>query len=84
MIRRKKIKVVLKLLSKAWGYAYADKRVIELDSRMDDKTMLDAASHEVIHCHFPWMMEQPVNACGEDIADVLWRLGFRRIEKGEE
>ena len=82
--RRKKIKVVLKPLSQAWGYAYDTDREIELDERMDDSTMLSTAAHEVLHIVFPFLTENAVDEAGIEIGDVLFRLGFRRIEKDEE
>ena len=63
-----------------WGLAIPHKKTIYLDDRMDDKTMLDVASHEVIHICFPDLSEESVNEAGKTIADVLWRLGFRREE----
>ena len=83
MRRKRKIKVILKPLTQAWGYAYDKEREIELDSRMDDRTMLSTASHEVLHIIFPWLEEFAVDEAGEEIADVLHRLGFRR-EPDEE
>lgn len=83
MARRKKIKIVLKPLSGIWGRAYQDHREIELDSRMDDFVMLSTASHEVLHILFPWMTEAAVDNAGEEIADVLFRLKFRRTDSEE-
>ena len=82
MARRKKIKLVLKPLSDAWGYAYDKEREIELDSRMDDELMLSTAAHEVLHVVFPFLTEAAVDEAGDEIGDVLFRLGFRRTEEG--
>lgn len=85
MARRKRsIKIELKPLPKDWGQAYEDARVITLDPRMDDHTMLQIAPHEVLHILFPWMTEEAVNEAGIEIGDVLYRLGYRRTEKGDE
>lgn len=81
--RRRKIKITLKPLTTAWGYAYDKEREIELDSRMDDQTMLSTAPHEVLHILFPWLEEYAVNEAGDEIGDVLYRLGFRRTDEGE-
>jgi hypothetical protein len=84
MLRRKKIKIILKPLTGIWGCAYQDHNEIELDERMDDRTMLSTAPHEVLHILFPWLTEAAVDDAGEEIADLLWRLGFRRLEHGDE
>lgn len=84
MRRRKKIKVVLKPLTMAWGYAYDKAREIELDERMDDPTMLATAAHEVLHIVFPFLTEEAVDEAGREIGEVLYGLNFRRIEKGED
>ena len=63
-----------------WGLALHDKREIHLDERMDDKTLLDIASHETLHIELPDMDESAVDRAARSIADVLWRLGFRQEE----
>lgn len=83
-MKRRKIKIALKPLAYAWGYADAQARVIELDHRMDDRTMLGIAAHEVIHIECPFLTEEWVNQLGEQIGDVLYRLGFRRADHIED
>lgn len=67
-----------------WGVAYPDEHRIEIDPRCDDKTLLNIAVHEVAHVILDVLDETAVEALGNHAADVLWRLGFRRIEKGDE
>lgn len=81
---KRKIRIKLKPMSKAWGQAYDAERVVELDPRMDDHTMLQIAPHEVLHLLFPWISEESINEAGIDIGDVLWRLGFRRVDSPED
>jgi hypothetical protein len=69
---------------KAWGYADAAKRTIELDRRLDDQTMLEIAVHETAHICLPVLDEAAVETLGKQAADVLWRLGFRRAHDGDE
>ena len=68
----------------AWGMAYPEEWRIELDDRSCDKTLAGIAVHEVAYVVLPMLDEAAVEALGNHAADVLWRLGFRRIEKGDE
>lgn len=79
--RLKKIKFRFSKLPDAWGLAYADKWEIHLDKRLDEKTLLDIAIHEGLHCLFPDLSEEAVNQAGITLADLLWRLGYRRNEE---
>ena len=82
--RLKPIKIAWKPLSHAWGYAYAEEWRIELDPRMTDKTLLDIAVHETIHCCLPVLDEEAVDLTARHVANVLTRLGFRRFPDGDE
>lgn len=62
----------------AWGMAYPAEWRIELDPDLDEKTLLDIAVHEVTHVVIPDLDEAAVDRLGKHVADVLWRLGFRR------
>lgn len=80
-IRRKRIKPILiewKKLTTAWGWAYTEEHRIELDPRMDERTLLEVASHEVGHIVLPDVAEDKIDLLGKQIANVLWRIGFRR------
>ncbi len=67
-----------------WGMAYPDEHRIEIDPRCCDKTLLNIAVHETTHVLLPVLDETAVEMLGNHAADVLWRLGFRRMEKGDE
>ena len=82
--RLRPIKIEWKRLPTAWGYAYPDEHRIELDSRMHDKLMLEIASHEVAHIVAPYLDEAAIDLIGRHIGEVLFRIGFRRTEKGDE
>ena len=81
---KRKIKIILRPLARAWGYANDAARTIELDSRMDDLTMLSTAAHEVLHIVYPFLTEEAVTEGGDEIGLVLHRLGFRRADHGDE
>ncbi len=80
----KRIRIVWKKLPKEWGLADHTKHTIWLDERMTDKTLIEIASHEVAHVVLPVLDESAVDLLGKHIADVLTRIGFRRIYEGEE
>lgn len=61
-----------------WGMAYPQQWRIELDDRLHDKTLIDIATHEVAHVVIPDLDESAVDRLGKHVADVLWRLGFRK------
>jgi hypothetical protein len=63
---------------KCWGRAYLDEFRIELDPELDDKTEMDIALHEGLHLLFPYTDEHHINEAGKTLADLLWRLGFRK------
>ena len=68
----------------AWGWAYPEEWRIELDHRSCDQMLMNTIVHEVAHVVLPVLDEAAVKKLGDHAADVLWRLGFRRIEKGDE
>jgi hypothetical protein len=74
----RKIRYRFKANPGVWGLAFPDQWRIELDPALDDKTLLDIASHEVTHVVIPDLDEAAVDRLGKQIADVLWRMGFRR------
>lgn len=76
MPRRRKIKIQWKHSSAAWGWYR-----IELDPRMDEKTLLEVAAHEVGHIVLPEISEEKIDQLGKQVADVLWRLKFRLHEE---
>lgn len=80
MPRRRKIKIVWKKSEAAWGWAYIDDHLVELDPRMDEKTLLEVAAHEVGHIVLPEISEERIDLLGKQVADVLWRLKFRLQE----
>lgn len=79
--RFRPIKIAWKKSESVWGMAFPEDRLIELDPRMTDQTLIEVASHEVTHVVLPVLDEEAVELLGRHIADVLTRLGFRRVEE---
>jgi hypothetical protein len=78
----RKIRIARKRNPGCWGLAFPGEWRIELDDRLHDKTLLDIATHEVAHVVIPDLDESAVDRLGKHVADVLWRLGFRREDDG--
>jgi hypothetical protein len=56
-------------------------KTIRIDSRLAGEEQLEVICHEVGHASF-WMIdEESIEEFGRDIAKILWRLGYRRIDK---
>lgn len=64
-----------------WGKAYCDEWRIEIDPELEDRTHMDIALHEGLHILFPYLPEDVVNNAGITLADLLWRLGYRREQE---
>lgn len=78
----RKIRIARKRNPRVWGLAFPDEWRIELDPELHDKTLIDIATHEVAHVVIPDLDESAVDRLGKHVADVLWRLGFRREDDG--
>jgi hypothetical protein len=66
-----------------WGKAYFQEWLIEIDPELEPKTEMEIALHEGLHCLFPWLPEEQVNDAGKTLADLLWRLKFRRKDEDD-
>lgn len=58
----------------AWPLEYR----IEIDPDLEPRTQMDIALHEGLHVLFPYLPEDAVDEAGKTLADLLWRLGYRR------
>lgn len=62
---------------KALGLAHKDARLIELDPTQRGFDLLDSAIHEILHCQQPDLSEETVAANATEMADLLWKMGYR-------
>lgn len=78
-----KIKIIIRKLGKerAAGQAFQDKNLIEIDPRQSNKEFLSTAIHETLHLLYPDLEEKEVIHAEKILADVIWRLNYRRIEE---
>lgn len=67
-----------------WGKAFYESWTIDIDPSLGGQTHLDIALHEGLHCLFPDLSEESVNSAGNVLADLLWRLGYRRTSEDDE
>ena len=76
----RKVRFRFKRNQGVWGLAFPDEWRIELDPHLDEKTLIDIATLETVHVVAPDLSEEATDRIGRHVADVLWRLGFRREE----
>ena len=55
-----------------------------INPRLRGKSKLETIIHESIHAEFPDMPESKVAAAGENIARLVWRLGYREQKQKKE
>jgi hypothetical protein len=73
-----KFRVINKSLDGCVGSCYPGWKLIEIDPRQCPKDYLDTLIHEALHELFPRMKEDKVLHAGTSIANLLWRLGYRK------
>ena len=71
-----------RLRGKAMGWCYFDTKKILVDSRLKGKDRLDVLIHEMLHAHHRQLSEEAVTQTASDIAEVLWKIGYRDCNHG--
>lgn len=66
---------------KALGLAHLDDNLIEIDSRLIGRKRLEIYVHEALHLLNPTHSETKVLKDAAKIATVLWKQGYRMVEK---
>lgn len=66
---------------RAFGLCWQGEGLIEVDPRLKAKPALDTLIHEMLHHYAPEWSESRVTRTASQMADVLWRSRFRRVEK---
>lgn len=81
MSRSRKPKIIWRKLGRedAFGQAWKDKKIIELDPRMTPKKQLEIICHEQLHITYPEMSETLVKQGGKDLCNTLWLLNYREV-----
>lgn len=60
------------------GVCVHDEKMIQIVAVQTDREFLDTAIHEALHAAFPWMQEWIIFNTATEIANLLWKLGFRK------
>jgi hypothetical protein len=56
------------------------KKAIRIKKGQDPKTEFDATIHECLHAAAWWAAEEWVTDTATDLTEILWRLGYRKLE----
>lgn len=54
--------------------------LIEVDPRQTQIDYMDTVIHEALHHLFPTVKERKILKSGTSVAQLLWRLGYRRVK----
>jgi len=54
---------------------------IYIDPRQSESELLDTMVHELLHLNFKYMSEKKVHSSASNIANTLWKMGYRRKNK---
>ena len=66
-----------KLRSDYGSCAYDKPRSIKITTDIKHKLLLDTLIHEALHACYPDLDEEAINQSATDIAEYLWKLGYR-------
>lgn len=80
----RRIKIERKRSKMAWGLAYPEEHRIVIDPDLVGKDLLEIGCHETAHVVCPYLDEATIDLLGKQLADVLWRIGFRREDDNDE
>jgi hypothetical protein len=83
MVNYTDMKVVRRKLGKekADGLAHIDDNTIEIDERLKGKYRLEITIHEALHILYPTDSETAIIRKSKRLTNVLWKQGYRLIEK---
>lgn len=66
---------------KAFGQAFDEERLIEIDPRQNSKDYIDTLIHEWLHIEFPDWKERVVASKSKKLARFLWKHNVRLVRK---
>lgn len=65
-------------LRRYWGWCIYRDRIIKIAKGLAEADELNTVIHEATHAFFPDLREEVVEQFGDDVANVLIRLGWRK------
>lgn len=76
------MKVIYRKLGreKAFGLSDYGVNTIVIDSRLHGRKHLEVSLHESLHIYFPEKSETFVKNTARKLANVLWRMNYRRVD----
>jgi len=58
------------------------KRQIRVREVLRGRAKLETVLHEALHAQWPEDSEEKIKKSGKELADLLWKIGYRKIEDG--
>ena len=80
-VRNKNIAESDEAVGQCWPWTKPREYKIEIDPRQCPKDYMDTLIHEALHELLPKKKEKFILNAGTTIANLLWRLGYRRRPK---
>lgn len=80
-----RIKIIYRKLGKeqAYGLSSSD-GVIEIDSRLRSKKLLEVLIHEIFHLLQPQDTEDEIIKKSVTLTKLLWKEGYRKIDQAKD
>lgn len=81
-MKKPPIKILYKKLGRnqAHGLSWVKERLIQVDSNVRGKDLLETLIHEILHCQNPKWPEIQVIGHSKEMTELLWEQGFRKVE----
>lgn len=57
------------------------KAIVILPNKVESKNYMDCVCHECLHASNPDWSEDTVSRTAGDLAEVLWKMGYRLVRK---
>lgn len=61
----------------ALGLCYQTEHEIDIDTGLKNKRLLETIIHEILHPELPRTGEEKIDSIASDLANALWRIGYR-------
>ena len=81
--KKKAVKVIRRKLrrERAYGQAFTETKVVEIEERRKRKSSLRDLVHELLHVAFPEKSERQIIKAERLIGDSLWDENYRKVDQ---